>query len=130
MMEDIGLITLFILFLFLALCLRNQKNYSIFPWFRNLTEEQKKNIDFKYIKKYTTASALFVSISSVCLFLLKSLIRINSFYIFIAECCLIFSFLIVYVLMLKKSYIIAKWEFFSVICFLIFIFVIGLSKYF
>lgn len=130
MINNIQIAIISILFLALALCLKKTENYSIFPWFRTLTEEQKKNINFKYIKKYASVTALVVSVISFALFLLTMLVNVNYFYILIAEGCLIILFLLVYIFMLKKSCVVSKWDFFSVIFFLAFILLIGLSKFF
>lgn len=130
MINNIQIAIISVLFLALALCLKKTENYSIFPWFRTLTEEQKKNINFKYIKKYASVTALVVSVISFALFLLTMLANVNYFYILIAEGCLIFLFLLVYIFMLKKSCVVSKWDFFSVIFFLAFILLIGLSKFF
>lgn len=125
-------ITIFfaLFFAFFSIIVGKSNNLSFFPWYRNLNEETKEKINIKPIKLYCCIGSAIIAGISLILLCLSLFVSLDELFYDVTYGVLIFIFLIIYLFKVRKIAFLSKFDFLSAVLFLIFVMLIGLSKYF
>ncbi len=117
-------------FAFFSVIVGKSNNLSFFPWYRNLSEESKEKINIKPIKLYCCIGSAIIAGISLIIFCLSLFVTLDELFYGITYGIIIFTFLIIYLFKVRKIALLSKYDFLSAVFILIFVMLVGLSKYF